>query len=233
MKKSIGLLGGVVLLVFVPIFSAIAAVGIVPGAVVVSSATHPNPSAWYANSTAVISWDRPSGAYGFSFKFDQVPNTVPNDSLDTTITTTKKFTDLSDGTWYFHIKARSLTAGFGPTTTFPVLIDTTKPAAPQVQLTNDGTQNPVISFTSEDKGSGIDYYRILLDGQTMAEKASSPYTITNIETPGKHIVEVAAYDRAGNLQSTTLPIQISIPEPPADSGLLNQPLTLPVYTWLA
>ena len=73
----------------------------------------------------------------------------------------------------------------------------------------------------------------MLDGETVADKATSPYTIKNIETSGKHIVEVAAYDRAGNLQSTTLPIQISsIPEPLADSGLLNQPLTLPVYKWL-
>jgi len=231
MKKSLILFGGLILFILAPSLT-LAADATASGIVTVSSSTHPDSSTWYAKSDVSISWSRPDGAYGFSFKFDQVPHTVPNDSLDTTITTTKKFTDLSDGTWYFHIKARSLTAGFGPTTTFPVLIDTTKPAAPQVQLTNDGTQNPVISFTSEDKGSGVDYYQILLDGETVAGKAMSPYTIKNIETPGKHIVEVAAYDRAGNLQSTTLPIQISIPEPPADSGLLNQPLTLPVYTWL-
>ncbi|MEJ0021755.1 MAG: cohesin domain-containing protein [Candidatus Doudnabacteria bacterium] len=99
--------------------------------VTVTSGTHPVQDNSYSSRDVILNWDRPAGVFGYSFALDQIPDTIPDNTLDTTVTTTKTYTGLADGTWYFHIKARtqSSSAGFGPTTNFKIQINTQNPAS--------------------------------------------------------------------------------------------------------
>ena len=208
------------------------------GAPEVSSATHPDPNNWYAVKTAELSWNRPAGAYGFSFSLDQSPDTVPDNTLDTTITTTKTYPDLQDGTWYFHIKARGLNTGFGDTTHFRIQIDTQPPDLFEIKLVgqnnlNDVNPTPTISFEAKDLGSGIDYYDVFLDGNLVLNKATSPYTFSKLDT-GPHVIRMVAYDKAGNSKKAELPIIVVGPEVVTSqvTSLFKNNIQLPIYILL-
>ena len=191
------------------------------GAPEVSSTNEPDQTKWYAKNLIDLSWTRPSNAYGFSFILDQNPNTEPDDTLDTTVTTTQNYPNPADGVWYFHIKARGKTSGFGPTTTFKIQIDNTSPKSFNVTLAgqtnlNNVNNTPTIEFNATDDMSGLDHYSIYLDdtGSTSlasnlkTDKATSPYTFNEL-SGGPHIIKVIAYDKAGNTTSAQLPIVIT------------------------
>ncbi len=239
MKTKLIVIGGLLLFLVSPQISAAATLDLPlasSGGVEVSSATHPDSDHWYPKSDLTVSWNRPNAAFGFSFKLDQISDTVPDNTLDTTITTTKAFPDLEDGTWYFHIKARSesLTPGFGETTHFKVQIDTTAPSAFDIKLVpsedQKPTKRPVVSFAAMDASSGIDHYEMQLDGHEVAALATSPYKFDPINAPGSHTIEVKALDQAGNSQSARLVVEV--PES-FSMGFLSQTMTLPVYELVA
>ena len=197
----------------------------------VSSDTDPSQDSWYASSNVTLSWTRPDGAYGFSFELDQNPNTVPDNTLDTTVTTTKSYADLKDGIYYFHIKARgqNSSSAFGATTDFKIQIDTTAPKPFEIKLAgqsdlNNVSSTPTINYDAADETSGIGSYSIILDGQQVAE-SSSPYTFAKIN-PGSHTVSVVAYDKAGNKQQADL--KIIVTQEVAQS-FLKRNLQLPLY----
>jgi hypothetical protein len=206
------------------------------GSVTVSSATHPDPTKWYNAATVNLSWDRPNAAYGYSFELDQSKDTVPDDTLETTITTTKSYPDLKDGTWYFHIRARatSASAGFGATTHFAINVDTAAPNPFEVKLVGEtnlqdvGT-TPTVSFEATDTPSGVDYYSVDVDGKNVSPKTTSPYTLAML-TGGPHVVRVTALDKAGNSRVAELPIIIS---GPAVLGFFQRNLSLPLYLLFA
>ncbi|MBX4191592.1 MAG: cohesin domain-containing protein [Candidatus Doudnabacteria bacterium] len=202
----------------------------------VSSTTHPSSDSWYQKTSLALSWTRPNDAYGFSFELDQDANTIPDSTLDTTVTTTKTYDDLKEGTWYFHIKARPQNAGsgFGATTHYRIQIDTQKPLLFDPKLVgesdlNDVSRTPTLEFTARDELSGIDYYSIALDGDVVAEKTNSPFTFNKLSN-GPHVIRVIAFDKAGNDRKAELPIIVS--GPPV-LGFFQRNLTLPLYLILA
>lgn len=205
------------------------------GAVTVTSDTQPDQTKWDAKSDVNLSWDRPAGAYGYSFVLDQIADTVPGNTLDTTTTTTKSYTGLADGIWYFHIKARaqSASAGFGATTHFKIQIDTQKPLLFDIKLVaqsdlNDVTRTPTITFEATDETSGIDHYDVYLDGNVVQASAESPYTFSKLDN-GPHVIRAVAYDKAGNDRKAELPIIVN---GPAVIGFFQRNLSVPIYILL-
>ncbi|MBI4050162.1 MAG: hypothetical protein HY398_01805 [Candidatus Doudnabacteria bacterium] len=182
----------------------------------VGSPTHPKEEAWYAKNEVELIWTRPANAYGFSFELDQKEDTVPDNTLDTTVTTSQKYPDLEDGVWYFHIKARRQEANsaFGPTEHFRIQIDTEVPKLFKIQLVgqadlNDVTRTPTIEFEATDPGgSGIEHYEIFLDEEEVAERGASPHTFHKMKN-GPHVIRVTAVDRAGNERQSELPIIVN------------------------
>jgi hypothetical protein len=204
----------------------------VAGPVVISS-THPDPNSWYAKSDVDLTWDRPAGAYGYSFDLDQSENSVPDDALDTTVTQSKSYKGLQDGVYYFHIKAKGQTTGFGATTDFRVQIDTQKPLLFDITLVgqsnlNDVSRTPTIQFQAKDESSGIDHYDVLIDGNLVQSSATSPYNFSKLET-GPHVIRVIAYDKAGNDRKAELPIIVN---GPVSAGFFHQNLSVPIYLLL-
>ncbi len=190
------------------------------GGVIVTSTTHPQSDSWYSKKTVDFSWNRPNNAYGFSFDFNQIPDTVPDQILDTTITTTKSYSDLTDGVWYFHIRARpqSPTSSFGLTTHFKIQIDTVAPAAFNISVAES-----TLTFEATDELSGVDHYEVSADGKKV-EGDKSPVTVFGLKD-GTHQIVVSAIDKAGNRKDSTTTMEVH----GVTIGFFERSLQIPVY----
>lgn len=92
-----------------------------PGGVTVTSATHPDQNIAYEATRVELSWQAPAnGADGYSYVFDETPETVPGTTINT-----KDVSLVIEGatvaTHYFHIRAHN-GDGWGPTTHFKVVV---------------------------------------------------------------------------------------------------------------
>lgn len=198
-----------------------------PAGPIVSSPTHPDTNAWFNNPQVQYQWDLVDGATGYSYSFDQSSKTVPDEVVDTTATAVG-VKAVTDGVWYFHIRAKTDT--WGGVTSVPVQIDSTAPAAFSPKF-DKGTITiediPTLRFVTTDAASGIDHYevkQIQTDGEagqinSLFVETSSPYTIGKLSA-GKFEFIVRAFDRAGNsidgsaklaVVATGLPFYASVP----------------------
>ena len=186
-----------------------------PAGPIVSSTTHPEIDHWYSNRDVQVQWAPTDGAVGYSFSFDQNLQQVPDDVIDTT-TTNAHLKATSDGIWYFHVRAK--TNIWGGTTTFPVQIDSTPPAAFQPELDKDTiatSEKGTLRWLTSDAVSGIDHYevkQINLDDtttgvNTLFVEAASPYIISPLDK-GKYQFVVRAIDRAGNSTDGTVNLAV-------------------------
>ena len=103
-------------------------IDIAPDAPLVTSATHPIETNWYAVSAPVfdIVGNSLSGVDGYAWEFDDKPATTPADGQHFTRSTIISVGDYPNGgLWYFHIKAlnKANPAVYGPTTHRAVRID--------------------------------------------------------------------------------------------------------------
>ena len=173
----------------------------------VTSTTMPDQSKWYSTNDIALSWTTSPKVYGFSFILDRNQSGEPDNTLDTTVTTKKTYTAVDDGIWYFHIKSRgpNKNTAFSETSTFQVGIDTQPPTQPVVSLaltaSYQGGYGFVANFESQDKTSGVAYYKVLVDDMSINNNVVSPYAIGPLN-PGNHKIVVTAVDKAGNESST-------------------------------
>lgn len=187
-----------------------------PEGVVVFSETHPSQSEWYNNNNATIAWEREPNVTGFSFIVDNKPNTIPDDTVDTEDTVTS-LSNLSDGLWYFHIKAMKRGV-WGTAGHFLVRVDTTPPAAfkPEASYLLESLTSidrALVSFFTTDNVSGINRYEIgIIDkNQPVTEspvfvQADSPFQVPI--TKGSNVeVIVRAIDKAGNVRDQAISVK--------------------------
>lgn len=187
-----------------------------PGGVAIYSETHPFEDTWYKNKTPVISWDRDSGIDGFSFVLDNVPNTIPENNINSNETTVS-FENLSDGLWYFHIKAHK-NGVWGGTGHFLIRIDSTPPAkfTPEVNfLVADSAdiKRTLLSYTTTDSLSGIDHYEVgvidkkeVLTSSPVFIQSESPFQIPYKSDSNLHVI-VRAVDKAGNIIDESIDVK--------------------------
>ena len=97
----------------------------VPGAIEVSSATHPDQNTAYEATKVDLSWVKASGVTAFSYLFDDAADTTPP-ATSTGSGTTASYDNLTVGTHYFHIRAQNAD-GWGSTTHFKVNVKTPDP----------------------------------------------------------------------------------------------------------
>jgi hypothetical protein len=187
-----------------------------PEGVQVYSETHPIQSDWYNNNTAVVSWIKDADVDGFSFVLDHKPSTIPDNTIDIE-EETKAFEELSDGLWYFHIKAVKKGI-WGTTGHFLMRIDTVPPAQfkPEVNYLVAAailTERTLVSFFTTDNLSGIDHYEVgIIDKkESLTEspvfvQSDSPFQVP-LSAGGKLQVIVRAIDKAGNVRDESVDVQ--------------------------
>ncbi|KPJ71225.1 hypothetical protein AMJ50_02910 [Parcubacteria bacterium DG_74_3] len=183
----------------------------------VFSLTHPDQNKWYKNNNPTFSWEKEEGVTDFSYSFDQDPLGVSDNNSEGNYTSVS-FSDVGDGIWYFHVKAKKAEV-WGGVSHFSVQIDSSPPAifTPTVEPAPKTIERrPLISFITTDAFSGLDYYTLKYIDMTPERKeetvgffteVSSPYQLPFLET-GKYLVVVRAYDRAGNWREGTVKIEI-------------------------
>ncbi|OQY21905.1 MAG: hypothetical protein B6I35_07400, partial [Anaerolineaceae bacterium 4572_32.2] len=137
-----------------------------PEAPVISSSTHPVQTAWYNNDDPAFTWTIPGGPapiVGYSYVLDQNTGTTPDTIYDTT-GLSASYLDVSDGVWFFHVRALDDAGRWGPASHYRINIDTTAPNAPasvtdespDVDYDFDGSVT-VYWTAVPDTGSGISY----------------------------------------------------------------------------
>lgn len=190
-----------------------AAKSVVPPAPAVTSENCPDPSTWCNFSTPTLNWSLPPNIKGVSVIISDRPNSNPGPISDGMLSSYSR--KLADGVWYLHVRLKN-SFGWGPITHYKLQIDTTPPQPmvidfPHGQETFDS--RPIITFNTTDTLSGVDYYRVKInDGGYILlnpkEISSNPYALPEQE-PGKKLVLVEAYDRAGNKTSAVESFYIS------------------------
>jgi len=186
----------------------------------VFSPTHPDQNKWYKNPNPTFSWEKEKGVTDFSYSLDFDSQGVP-DNVSEGDFTSISFTDLKDGIWYFHIKAKK--AGvWGGTSHYLIQLDSTPPASftPGVEPSiKTSVSQPIISSITTDALSGFDHFEVkvidISSGREDREvaffiEAVSPYKLPALE-PGQYMVVIKAFDKAGNWRNESIKIEI-IPE---------------------
>jgi len=189
-----------------------------PEGPVVYSSTHPDQNKWYKNNSPAFNWEKSAGVTDFSYSIDNDPQGVP-DNLGEGSKTSIAYTDLGDGIWYFHVKAKR-GESWGGVSHFPVKIDTTPPADFSIEFESDyKSVEPIISFLTTDALSGMDHYEfklIFISNSTETEETSfftevvSPYKIPK-QKSGTYGVIVRAYDKTDNWRDAIEEITITGP----------------------
>lgn len=187
-----------------------------PEGVSIYSETHPSQNTWYNNNSPFLAWNKERGVTGFSYALDNKPSTIPDNTVLTS-ETIKAYQDLSDGLYYFHVKAIK-NGAWGTTGTFLMRIDTTppadfKPRAEYVVAAVIAVERTLLSFFTTDNLSGIDHYEVgIIDtSQPTTESpvftiAESPFQVPLIGTDKLRVI-VRAVDRAGNIRDASIDVR--------------------------
>lgn len=183
----------------------------------VFSSTHPDQNKWYKNNNPTFSWEKEEGITDFSYSLDQDSSGVPDNTSEGNLTSIS-YSEVKDGIWYFHVKAKKAEV-WGGTSHYLVQIDATPPAAftPEVSPSaKTSVSQPIISFFTTDALSGLDHFEFkyiditALAGETETTffiEAVSPYKLPALKT-GKYLAVVRAFDKAGNWRDESVKIEI-------------------------
>lgn len=185
----------------------------------VFSSTHPDQNKWYKNNSPTFSWGKEEGIADFSYSIDQDFSGVP-DNISEGDHTSVSYTDIKDGIWYFHIKAKKGNS-WGGISHYLVQIDTTPPASfnidfePKLKSPVMTSREPIVYFITTDALSGIDHYELktidfseIQKGETgFFTEVASPYKLPTLKT-GEHEIVVRAFDVAGNRQDSSKRIEV-------------------------
>lgn len=183
----------------------------------VFSPTHSDMNKWYKNNNPTFSWEREDGVSDFSYSIDFDSQGVP-DNISEGSNTSVSYSDLKDGIWYFHIKAKKGDI-WGGASHYLAQIDRTWPAEFSIEVNPSAITDfsqPIISFMNTDSLSGLDHFEVKSINITPDNKegsgsffveAASPYKMPPLKT-GKYMIAVRAYDKAGNWRDETAKIEI-------------------------
>lgn len=161
---------------------------------------------------AVALWNVYDDVTHMAVLVDQSPTTVPTIS-EKELATGKKIGVLEDGIWYIHVRFRN-NIGWGPTEHYRIAIDTRPPLSFEVLLPEgDVTDSPIpaLDFETSDALSGLSKYHVKIGDSEWTEIAVEGFTgifTLPLQTPGKRMVIVKAFDQAGNSSEDRVEIEI-------------------------
>ncbi|MFA6494469.1 MAG: hypothetical protein WCT49_05440 [Candidatus Paceibacterota bacterium] len=175
-----------------------------PAIPVISSDSHPDPEKWYKEKTASFKWNLPRDVDNVRILLDDNARSVPSIS-NTPPISSKVFKDVGDGTKYFHVMFHNK-SGWGTPAHRQVLIDTTPPDKFTIESRSDtpGIGDTSLVFLVTDKSSGIDHYKLSIDGgasttvQTKDVTSKGEYKLDSLPE-GNHTAKVLAVDKVGNI----------------------------------
>ena len=214
---------------------------------IISSSTHPDEGEWYCDRSPIFTWTTPSDISGiacYSYTIDHSHWTTPDTVCDTT-GNSKSYTNLDDGIWYFHVRAKDNAGNWGSADHYRVKIDTADPGDWQDFSPSDWTNDrtPDCTVEVEDDDSGLDvstaYYKYSTDGGstwsswisascTGSDGTTDYETITassvpfNQDSSWKNKIKFKIRDMAGNMgYSSEYTVKIDATSPSASISINN------------
>jgi len=184
----------------------------------VFSSSHPDQNKWYKDNNPIIQWEQEGSATDFSYSIDKDFRGFP-DNISEGLGHSVSYTDLEDGIWYFHIKAKKGEV-WGGVTHFITNIDTTPPAVFGLELETSlasiiSTGNPIISFITTDALSGIDHYELKNINLSAIKEIEHVDFFVEVISPfrlsldgGTYNTIVRAFDKAGNWRDSSEKIRV-------------------------
>jgi len=155
----------------------------------ITSTTHTDQVNWFSSNAPDFAWSAtdPNGASGSGIAGYSVDiDSTPDDVIDTTATSKTDYTDQSEGTHIFNVKAIDK-AGNSKTESYTFKVDTTAPNTPP-SFDANGSTNTAIKVTWDESidnapSSGIKYYyleRTAAFGSTAPTNDYDTYGYTQI-----------------------------------------------------
>jgi hypothetical protein len=191
-----------------------------PAVPVITSDTHPDTEVWYKANTVTFKWTVPRDVDNVRILLDDSPRSVPSIS-NTPPIAEKQFTDVADGTKYFHAMFHNK-SGWGTPAHRKVLIDKSPPEKFTIESRTDtpNVGDTSLVFSVIDKASGIDHYELSIDGgasttlQTKDVSAKGEYKLETLPE-GDHTAKVRAFDKVGNMAESEANFTVAKPIPVA------------------
>lgn len=177
----------------------------VPEAPMVTSSMFTSELSWYGTVEGGFEWELPEDvtavAFGIATESGVEPMTVSNPPVASLALDPEK---VEDGVNYVSVQFKNA-FGWGEVTERELRIDRQAPEAFEVEVKSDESSTPVLSFKTEDALSGVAFYGVRVDdGRPMevsVKEAQSGYSLPDLDG-GPHMIEVSAYDRAGNIATS-------------------------------
>lgn len=181
-----------------------------------ASPTHPSSDTWYSDVNPRLSWNVARSVTSVQMIVSEDSDTAPSVTYTPPINE-KKIDALTDGVWYFSVRAKAGDT-WTPKQTYTLKIDSTPPTLAAPQFAYDAvTQTLTISrIAAEDATSGILRYEYRIgDEETVAllpedvNEGSYAVAYSAGSASGRQTIEFAVVDQAGNrvsaIGSFTLP----------------------------
>ena len=193
-----------------------------------TSPSHPDDTAWYADSTPSFEWSASadvSGVYGYGFLIDGSLYTIP-DTRTTGTAPSWTANPTADGAWYFHVRAADAAGNWGPMARRRVKIDTTGPVTTD-DAPSGWKKTPVtVHLSAVDAGAGVASTEYKVDGGSWIGG-----TQVTVSTEGSHTIAYRSTDVLGNVEANkacTAKIDTTAPVTTDDapSGWKKTPVTV-------
>jgi predicted secreted protein len=163
-----------------------------------------------------VEWDLPADVTDVAAVVDKNPVFSPAKSEGLFVS--KRFDALQDGVYFAHVRFRN-SMGWGPTAHYRIALDTTPPAP--FDITFEDRPSLVephrVGYATGDALSGVERFELSVNGgdRTVSTSTKGGYfSIARHLPPGTHMVEVHAYDKAGNVTTAGLRVDIAAIESP-------------------
>ncbi len=179
----------------------------------VSSPTHPDSGAWYANPNPKFVWPIASDTAAVRLGYGTLANGSPVTAYAPPITA-KQLENIKDGIWYFNVQLKN-GSGWGNIAHFRFNIDTASPfinAVSVAKQTDPFDPNVRVSIDASDALSGILSYEFTVD--TGVPVNVSPDMLRGgqydlgPQKPGDHALQVRVFDKANNRAIATASFSI-------------------------
>lgn len=204
----------------------------------ISSLTHPEDT-WKSNDDPQLTWTSVSGAnITYYYKLNQSEGYNPTTSDDVTTGTSKNYTDIDNGTYWFHVRAYNGT-NWSSADHYKIKIDDLNPNPPEdfaLSLQSEGDIEITWGKPSDNGPSGINMYYIIKadEGETLdkshyderiviEDEDDESYVDADVSVGNTYCYRMYSVDFAGNESGLTdklckkskkegVNISISVPE---------------------